>query len=141
MSMALVVLEHTIQSQSSEPYKAQILDDGTYGIWSDTEYIANPDGLSRIEQHEPRWQRYATLDGGRMERLKSAIKDCGFFELQAQYKPENEVKDGSKTTWYAQIDGKTHTVETMTGVVVPQLEKLKEAVDTITQEVLDEAHQ
>jgi hypothetical protein len=135
-----VMLEYRIESRNGEPYRAQILDNGTYRIWSGTNYKIKPDGTSSMQKQEAKWRPYTSLNPERLGRLKDTIKRSNFFGLNPVYAPENDVKDGRTTVWFASLDGKQHEVR-ITGtptIAVPQLDQLKQAMDTIAQEALDE---
>jgi hypothetical protein len=135
-----VVLEHRIESQQGEPYRMQILDDGTCQSWSGMNYIITANGQSSMQPQEPKWRPYTHLNAERLERLKAAIISSGFFQLNEQYAPEHVVKDGGTVIWYASLNGASHTV-TITDVdmvSIPQIANLAQAMKSIMQEALDE---
>lgn len=134
---ALLVEKRTARAQST-PVVRRIVTDGAFFEYTDQEAKVEG-GRIVVTPVAPAWRQKVVLAPEGLDRVRTALRETGFFDLPAQHQASGVVSDGGAVTWTACLDGREHTV-TVNGTPitdVPAIARLNEVFEAAIAEAVD----
>jgi hypothetical protein len=123
-----LLLEQRIETGADE-FVRRVTADGS--VWTRSHLARRDADGWPAEGGHPEWELEARLSPAVLSRLRAAIEDSGFFELDADQRPDVSVFGGSVHAWTAELDGHRHatTLHGVPGVQVAAVDRLADALE------------
>lgn len=134
MAKSEPILQQIVLTRSA--WGARVFADGRVDEYSDEE-TAPGDDFSQTLDVAPEWRSLTKLPQEEVERLRSEIRDSGFFNLPSRIEPSRHVYDGVTTSWRADLDGVRHEVTARGSEGQRALQKLNDLLQELIGEALN----
>jgi hypothetical protein len=131
-----ILLEY--RQEGRKTWAIQFYQDGLVKEYSDTSMAFENDKI--VTHSRPlAWRELVRLSPAELAKVLAALRKADFFSLPEQVGDPNRVKDGTRYTWIANLEGQKRTVRVVgpEASANPGLKILGEMIQQVTADAFD----